>query len=180
MFDQKASAPPAARMKRGAARIAALVGAGLLLAACGDDATSNSGSGGGTAGGVGTRDSQIGKILTDSKGMTLYFADQEADGKIRCVDTCLSMWAPVMMDSAPSGVADGLAVMDRQSSGKQLTFQGKPLYTFRLDTAAGDTRGDRAEDDFSGTHFVWHAAVIGGQPQDGGSSPTSDSGGYGY
>lgn len=172
MFDQKA-------------RLVALIGAGLLLAACGDDAApggSNGGSSGSAAGGVVAKDHpELGKVLTDSKGMTLYFTDQEADGTIRCVEGCLSIWSPVMMDSAPSGVADGLGVTDRESSGKQLTFEGKPLYTFRLDPGAGEVTGHNVEDDFSGIHFVWRAAIVGGQPAGGESPATTTSGdGYGY
>src|ERR1700754_715626 len=45
---------------------------------------------------VGTLDHpELGKILVDSADMTLYFADQERDGTIECVDECLRFWFPV-------------------------------------------------------------------------------------
>jgi len=169
-------------------RLAAFIGAGLLLAACGNGATSDgSGNSGNASGGgdVATRDHpQLGTVLTNSSGRTLYFTDQEADGKVRCVEGCLSFWSPMVMSSstAPDQV-EGLGVIQREGGGEnQLTYQGKPLYTFSLDKAEGQVGGDKVEDDFSGTHFVWHAVVVGGQPAGGGTQPPAETtdGGYGY
>lgn len=167
-----------------APRAAALMCAGLLLAACGSSEPAATGPGGG---GVTTRDHpQLGKILTDSSGDTLYFAEQEADGKIRCKEGCLSIWTPMTMagEAKPPTDIPGLGTVRREDNGKnQLTYQGMPLYTFTLDKNAGDTQGDNAQDDFSGVHFVWHAVTVGGQPPGGGGSQpmtTTSGGGYGY
>jgi hypothetical protein len=60
------------------------------------------------------------------------------------------------------------------NSRNQLTYQGKPLYTFSMDKAAGDTKGNGLEDDFGGTHFVWRAVTIDGSQQ----QPPAGGGGY--
>lgn len=155
-----------------------------LLAACGSSEPAATGSGGAS---VMMRDHpQLGKILTDASGDTLYFAEQEADGKIRCREGCLSIWTPMTTAAdaqLPAGIP-GLGTVRREDNGtSQLTYQGMPLYTFTLDKNAGDTTGDNAQDDFSGVHFVWHAVTVGGQPPGGGASqpmPTTSGDGYGY
>ena len=106
----------------------------------------------------------LGQILVDSAGKTLYFADQERDGSIECVDECLGFWFPV----APSARAaprvpgvQGLGVLHRSDNGQdQLTFQGRPLYTFRLDDRNGDISGNNLSDAFDGTFFTWRAARV--------------------
>jgi predicted lipoprotein with Yx(FWY)xxD motif len=167
------------RVGRVAAAGVALV-AGGVLAACGDTA-----EGGGDAG-VATSSERVavravdhpelGRILVDADGRTLYFADQEADGTLRCVGNCLRFWFPAESPNenpvAPG--VDALDVLHRSDNGaNQLTYDGKPLYTFQLDKASGDAKGDDVEDDFAGTHFVWHAATVGEAP------PQQDDGGGG-
>jgi hypothetical protein len=63
----------------------------------------------------------------------------------------------------------------------QLTSDGRPLYAFKLDTAAGQVRGD-------GFAKLWHVALASGNgsPPATATTPTttpsstSSSGGYGY
>lgn len=114
---------------------------------------------------VGTLDHpELGQILVDSAQMTLYFADQERGGSIKCVDDCLGFWFPVApADRAAPTVpgVQGLGVLHRGDSGQdQLTYQGRPLYTFRLDSKRGDVSGDNLSDVFGGTFFTWHAARV--------------------
>jgi predicted lipoprotein with Yx(FWY)xxD motif len=162
----------------------------LLLAACGDnrtavDSSSNPGSAGASAGKAATRvDPELGMVLSSSSGITLYFSEEEADGTIRCVGRCLEVWLPMEVASEPAAGSEveGLGVMRRPDDGRnQLTYQGKPLYTFVEDGGPGDTKGENAEDDFNGMHFRWHAAVVGAPaPSGGGTQPTtSDDSGYG-
>lgn len=150
-------------------RVATMLAAAALLAACG--------STGEDAGNTGSQeDSQQSNILADASGKTLYFTDQEEDGTIRCVDECLDFWIPAGRQDAPRTDVAELDVKQRtDTQQEQLTYEGKPLYTFTLDKAAGDTKGDGLEDDFGGTHFVWHAVTLGG-----GDAPAPDNGGSGY
>jgi len=168
-------------------RPAAIVAATLLIGACagGDPAGGDAAGPAGSTTGLTTRDHPpLGTILTNAAGETLYFAEQETDGTIRCTTGCLQVWKPMPMPpgaSADGGIA-GLGATQRADSGQsQLTYQGKPLYTFALDAEAGDVRGENAQDDFNGTHFVWHAVVIDAGAPPGGPQPTTeDGGGYGY
>jgi predicted lipoprotein with Yx(FWY)xxD motif len=158
--------------------------AGGALAACGGQA-GNSGTAATSSDAVAARAVNhpgLGRILVDAGGRTLYFADQESDGTVRCVGDCLEFWFPAKSperNPAATGVAK-LDVLHRSDNGaNQLTYQGKPLYTFQLDKASGDTNGHNLEDDFGGTHFVWHAVTV-----DGDATPTpsttADGGDGGY
>ncbi|HJQ47502.1 MAG TPA: hypothetical protein VJ870_14480 [Amycolatopsis sp.] len=123
--------------------------------------------------------SGLGPTLVDAGGKTLYFADQEAGGSILCTGDCLGFWSPA---AATGGQTPGLASVQRPDNGQQqLTYQGKPLYTFRLDATPGQHAGDNVADDFGGRHFTWHAAIVGSAPQQVAPSPSTQSGGgYGY
>lgn len=175
------------------------VAALTVLAACGGGSSNNNaGSGSGSGGGGGTSAdtvsvktaSGVGKVLTDSAGKTLYFSDEEKSGKIVCMNTCTSFWKPLTVTDknvmGPSAVSMKLGTMKRPDDGKlQVTFGGKPLYTFKLDTSNGDVKGNNFSDDFGGTHFTWHAATTsgkaaGGGGSGGGSNNGNNGGGYNY
>ena len=166
-----------------AAGLATIAMAGLL-AACGSAGTSGSGSAGASGSGsvspqaaassgevVSVRDvSGIGAVLTDPSGQTLYSPQQEADGKILCTGGCLSFWFPVQVTAgtglrAPSGVTGLLGTIHRADDGlTQLTINGRPLYTFRLDQAPGQAKGNDYTDHFGGLSFTWHAITTSGTP----------------
>ena len=158
--------------------------AATLLAACSSSkkdggATTGAGNGGGN-GTLATHDvSSVGTVLADANGRTLYTAEQESNGTIRCTAACLQIWKPVTGSaSAPSGVTGAVASTSRSDGLSQLTYNGAPLYTFAEDSAAGDAKGNDVKDAFGTEHFTWHAVVI--TPSTGGASSSSDtSGGYG-
>ncbi|HVW44302.1 MAG TPA: hypothetical protein VHC18_23435 [Amycolatopsis sp.] len=157
-----------------------IVAAGLV--ACGGAPAPA--AGGSPAGAVNVHDvSGLGPTLVDATGKSLYFSDQEADGTVRCTDDCLGFWFPATVTDATAvqGQPAGIASTRRPDSGQQqLTFQGKPLYTFRLDDNAGQHAGDNLTDDFGGRQFTWHAATVGSAPAQVAPTPPSQGGGYGY
>jgi predicted lipoprotein with Yx(FWY)xxD motif len=161
----------------------AMIGIGLSLTACGYEhyASGSSASAGHIPSVVITHDHpRLGRILVDNVGYTLYFSDQEKDGGIYCTKSCLRLWTPVAIpENAPvRAEIDGLGTLDRSDNGQdQLTYQGKPLYTFTLDTGVGDIKGHQAEEQFDGMRFVWHAVVLGEVP--GGGEPVNGDGGFG-
>ncbi|MGH3371860.1 MAG: COG4315 family predicted lipoprotein [Nocardioidaceae bacterium] len=165
---------------------AAVVGMSIAtLTACSDDSESSESSessDGTTAGVVSVKDvPELGQALVDSSGKTLYFADQEADGSIRCTGACLSFWFPVLAtgDTESAGI-DGLAQLVRSDNGQQqLTYQGKPLYTFKLDTGPAQHNGHNLEDSFGGTTFTWRAASTSGTGSTD-APPSQSDGDYGY
>lgn len=182
-------------VRRRLALSATALAAGALLAACG--------GGGGSSGSAAsdqtdatsskatldtTRVAGIGTVLTDSAGNTLYTADQESRGTIRCTADCLNVWLPVTAPGdvhAPAGLMQKVATVARPDNGeRQVTFRGAPLYTFALGDSPGSATGDGVQDSFGGTSFTWHAArVSGSAPASSPASPTGDgstNNGYGY
>jgi len=86
-------------------------------------------------------DSAKGKVLTDSKGMTLYTFDKDAGGKSACNGPCATNWPPLM--AAAGAKAEGsYSVIKRDDGMMQWAYKGKPLYTWSKDKKAGDITGD--------------------------------------
>ncbi len=167
-------------MKSGKLLLGAIVGLATLTA-CGAGGTNQAAGNApaATSGAVSVKQVDgVGQTLVDSAGKTVYFADQEAGGTIKCTGSCLSFWMPVAGSADAAKSMAGLAVVKRSDTGnEQLTYQGKPLYTFKLDTAAGQDNGNNAQDAFAGTTFTWHAATTTA------AAPTpapATGGGYGY
>lgn len=167
------------------------VAAGLLvLAACGSgggttSSTSPTSSSGTT---VTVRDAGGMTVLATSSGRTLYDSDQE-QGKVLCTSgACTAIWSPLTVPAgqqptAPGGVTHDLATMKRPDGTRQVTFDGRPLYTFSVDQGAGQVNGEGQSDSFDGTSFTWHAAVPTGatpSPSSGSSTGSSQGGRYGY
>jgi predicted lipoprotein with Yx(FWY)xxD motif len=163
---------------------AAVLVAAVAIAACGSDSSDSSGSSAAAAGGdtvaVKSIDG-VGNVLVDSSGKALYASDVEADGTVRCVDGCTSFWEPLTVDSGtPTGSGDvgKLGVVKRPDGARQVTANGKLLYTFSED-GAGEVEGNGFSDDFNGKKFTWSAVLAGGKlaSGSGGSSDSSGSGG---
>jgi len=96
----------------------------------------------------------FGKILTDSKGMTLYFFSKDTKENSLCLDGCLDNW-PVFYEETIT-VDEGLNTADfgtitRTDGSKQTTYKGWPLYYFANDVNVGDTNGDKVLD-------IWYVA----------------------
>jgi predicted lipoprotein with Yx(FWY)xxD motif len=109
----------------------------------------------------------VGSVLVDASGAVLYTAEQESDGRIRCVDDCLGFWLPLTApaNGAPQpgdGVEGELGVVERDDGARQVTYDGVPVYRFSED-GPGEATGDGLEDDFGGTTFTWRAIATAGQ-----------------
>jgi predicted lipoprotein with Yx(FWY)xxD motif len=125
----------------------------------------------------------LGTVLVDRSGKTIYSPQQEAHGKILCTGSCLGFWFPVTVSPGTSlpalrGVSGVLGTVHRQDDGlTQLTFNGRPLYTFRLDQAPGQVHGNNFSDSFGGTSFIWQVVAASGAAS---SSTQSTKPGNGY
>jgi predicted lipoprotein with Yx(FWY)xxD motif len=82
-----------------------------------------------------------GPALTDSKGMTLYTFDKDADGKSACNGPCAGNW-PVLKADSSDKATDGYTIISRDDGSRQWAYKGKPLYTFAKDQNPGDVNGD--------------------------------------
>jgi predicted lipoprotein with Yx(FWY)xxD motif len=123
----------------------------------------------------------VGTILVTSAGVTLYFAYQESSGSIHCVDACLRIWTPLTVASghaatAGTGVGGTLTTVTRPDGPAQVTYDGKPLYTFTQDGGPGHANGNGVTDSFNNTQFLWHAATASGSA----APTTAGTDGYGY
>ena len=95
---------------------------------------------------VGTA-ANVGQVLVDSKGMTLYYfqKDQKGSGKSKCSGECASDWPPLTSSGAAkamSGVNTSMLGTIKRSDGTtQITYAGWPLYTFVEDKKPGEDNG---------------------------------------
>ena len=100
--------------------------------------------------------SSLGRMLVDTRGRTLYLFQADRKGKSACSGSCVSFWPPLMTKGKPhagAGVSAALLGTIKRPGGVQVTYAGHPLYTFSLDTRAGQTKGEGLND-FGGR---WYA-----------------------
>jgi predicted lipoprotein with Yx(FWY)xxD motif len=162
------------------------IGALLAAAGCGGSDSSSGGaygSGGGNTGSteaakseaapggdgvvaVGTG-SDLGAILVDSKGFTLYDFHKDKGGKSACYGACVGTWPPLTTSAAPSATSEAekaqLGTTKRSDGTVQVTYAGHPLYTYVADTKPGDTKGQ----DIDSFGAEWYALQpSGGEAED--------------
>jgi predicted lipoprotein with Yx(FWY)xxD motif len=89
------------------------------------------------------RRTQIGKILVNGSGFTLYMFTKDRRNKDRCAKDCQMVWPPLTVKGRPTagpGVRRSLLGTIRISGGrKQVTYDGHPLYTYSQASRPGDT-----------------------------------------
>lgn len=93
-------------------------------------------------------------VLTANNGLTLYSLSAEKNGTFICKGSCLKVWFPLIVAGGvkPTGPVP-LGTIKRPDGRRQVTFKGKPLYTFEGDSKKGEASGEGIKD--VGT---WHAA----------------------
>jgi predicted lipoprotein with Yx(FWY)xxD motif len=104
-----------------------------------------------------TADSELGTIVVDGEGLTLYILTADEQGPSTCYDDCAGAWPPFTTDGDPqaqAGVdASLLGTTDRDDGTTQVTYGGWPLYYFIQDAAPGDVTGQGIVG-FGGTWWV--------------------------
>jgi predicted lipoprotein with Yx(FWY)xxD motif len=150
----------------------------LVVAGCGG---SKSSSGSGST--VKLASSNLGRILVDGSGRTLYLFEADTNGTSMCSGACASTWPPVTGASpnAGSGVDGGaLATTKRADGTQQVTYHGHPLYYYDGDgSSAGSAKGEGLNT-FGGKWYVLDAAGKAVQSAGSGSEMGGSGGGYGY
>ena len=94
---------------------------------------------------VQTADSELGTILVDSEGRTLYVFANDEPGVSNCEDNCATTWPPLAAEgeATAGGEAEGseLDTIERADETEQVTYNDQPLYHYSGDQEAGDTNG---------------------------------------
>jgi len=149
---------------------ALLVLAALAVAGCGGGGSSNASSGppktaSGAAATVGVSNEGLGNILVNSKGRTLYLFSRDSGTTSECSGACAVNWPPLRVTGKPtigSGAkASLIATTTRSDGARQVTYNGHPLYLFKGDGKAGDTKGE-ALNAFGGNWYALSAVIIPG------------------
>jgi len=154
------------------------------LAACGSDSGGNetseapasdesmsaSDDAAATEGTLDVADSDLGQILVDGEGMTVYLFTNDSPGVSNCEGDCLAAWPPV---AGPVTAGDGvdaslLDTITATDGSTQVTYDGWPLYYWAQDTAPGDVTGQ-------GVNDVWYVVAPDGT-QVTGAAGAEDSG----
>ena len=116
------------------------------------------------------------QVLTNSKGLTLYWFVPDTSTKSNCNGSCATYWPPVKGPvTAGSGVTGTLGTITRSDGSTQATYDGHPLYTYVADTAPGQAKGNGLN--LSGG--VWHEMTVSGATPAASTSTSSGSGGGG-
>ncbi|MFD0526408.1 hypothetical protein ACFQ1I_02685 [Kitasatospora arboriphila] len=106
----------------------------------------SSGQSGATGTAVVVHDSDLGKILTDSQGRTLYLFEKDSPSMSACDGACAVAWPPLTTTGAPqpgTGVnAADLGTITRADHRTEVTYHGHPLYYYAGDHKPGDTTGE--------------------------------------
>ncbi|HEY6313469.1 MAG TPA: hypothetical protein VIY52_22065 [Streptosporangiaceae bacterium] len=82
------------------------------------------------------RNTTLGQVIVEASGYVVYtYAKDPKNGKPTCTGSCNTTWAPVIgMPQVTQGVTipGNFAVVTTPSGKKQVTYNGKPLYTYKL------------------------------------------------
>lgn len=116
--------------------------------------------------------SDLGDILVDGEGVTLYVFDNDTDENSTCYDECEANWPPVTGEATAGEGADEslLGTSERDDGTTQVTYAGHPLYYFAGDQSAGDTNGQGVGD-------VWWVVGPDGEGITGGGAGEEDAAG---
>ena len=176
-------------MKKAFPALAIALIALLALAGCGGGSDSGSSSGGAygsgetseattkpaadeSAGGSAavlsaTAVGDLGKVIVDSQGMTLYNFHKDKGGKPSCYGACAQAWPPLTTDGKPEAgegaIGAKLGTVERTDGTMQVTYAGWPLYTFSEDKKPGEANGN----DVTAFGAEWYALMPNGEePED--------------
>ena len=99
------------------------------------------------------------KVLTNSRGFTLYWFAPDTPTKSNCNGACAAYWPPVTgTPSAAPGVTGKLGTIRRSNGESQATYGGHPLYTYVGDAAPGQAHGNN----LNVNGGLWHEMAASG------------------
>jgi predicted lipoprotein with Yx(FWY)xxD motif len=142
-------------MKHSIRLFAALVVSTAFASIIAAVAFANSTKSGGTT--VAVAKTRIGRIVVDSKGITLYDFVTDKGGVSGCYGACAALWPPLITKGKPHagpGVRASLLGTTKRKDGKlEVTYNHHPLYYFVTDRKPGQTTG-QGVNQFGGPWWV--------------------------
>ncbi|TSD11979.1 hypothetical protein [Curtobacterium sp. KBS0715] len=105
----------------------------------------------------------LGTVVVDGKGMTAYYfdADVKDSGTSTCTGGCATAWPAIEATTTTpkvSGITGTVGTITGVDGGRQITIDGRPIYTFVGDEKAGDVTGQ-------GDKGVWYVVNPDGTEQ---------------
>jgi predicted lipoprotein with Yx(FWY)xxD motif len=105
----------------------------------------------------------LGMILVDSNGMTLYDFHKDKGTESMCDGACAEAWPPLLTEGTPTagnGADESLLGTTTRSDGtEQVTYAGHPVYTFTGDKKPGEATGN----DIDAFGAEWYALKANGE-----------------
>jgi predicted lipoprotein with Yx(FWY)xxD motif len=99
---------------------------------------------------------KYGKVLVDQKGLALYYNTDDKPSRWACTGACLVVWPPLTFPRGETleQLSHGISGLGTVSgvTGPQVTWHGKPLYTFSHDSP-GTVKGE-------GIGHVWYVVQL--------------------
>jgi len=114
----------------------------------GSSSSTQSGSADYNQNGTYMTDTSAGTIMTSPQGMTVYTFDKDQAGTSACYGDCAMKWPPLIAGANAQEYGE-MTLITRTDGQRQWAYDGKPLYTYHEDAAAGDVKGDNVGG-------VWH------------------------
>ena len=97
-------------------------------------------------------------VLVNANAQTLYYLTADTATTVACSGQCATFWPPLLLPSGDpssgSSLPGKLSVLT-DPNGRQVLYNGHPLYAFVKDKASGDANGEGVNA-FGGT---WHPAT---------------------
>jgi predicted lipoprotein with Yx(FWY)xxD motif len=85
-------------------------------------------------------------VLTNAKGLTLYWFAPDTPTTSKCTGSCTAYWPPVIgSPRADPGVTGKLSTLRRPDGAVQATYDGHPLYTYIGDSSPGQANGNNLD-----------------------------------
>lgn len=98
-------------------------------------------------------DPNLGMILTDGNGRTLYCFKIDITNKSTCNDPCDLTWPPLLISSGQPSLAPGISgtleTIKRKDNTTQVTYNGMPLYYYVNDRKPGNAYGHKMTNKWS-------------------------------
>ena len=168
------------------ATVAAVPLAALAIAGCGGNSsdtgaatTPSTTTTSGRPGTVNVANGDLGTILVNAQGRTLYLFQKDTGTTSECTGACATAWPPLHANGKPTvgggATASMVGTTQRSDGATQVTYNGHPLYLFSGDTQAGETTGEGSTA-FGG---AWYAvSPAGDQVTGSATTPAPVGGGY--